>query len=87
MPLDVPSLAIKKNHDLFERSAQDSFIVNTPSTIGKLSAITIEHDSGGRFSGQLWNMKQTWHLDHVEILELEHKDAEAAMEAFMKEKK
>ena len=84
VPLDVPSLAIKKNHDLFERSAQDSFIVNTPSTIGKLSAITIEHDSGGRFSGQLWNMKQTWHLDHVEILELEHKDAEAAMEAFRK---
>ena len=84
VPLDVPPLAIKKHHDLFERSAQDSFIVNTPSTIGKLSAITIGHDSGGWFSGQLWNMKQTWHLDHVEILELEHKDAEAAMEAFRK---
>jgi hypothetical protein len=68
-------------YDLFERSSQDVFVVDAPSSIGRLTALTVGHDGGGN-QGRAGSLKDTWHLNFLEVIELLPEDAKAATEAF-----
>lgn len=68
-------------YDLFERNSEDVFVVNAPGSIGRLSAITVGHDGGGN-QGRVGNLKDTWHLNYVEVIELLPEDAKVAAETF-----
>ena len=89
IPLDnsavVISKYVKRNkpedswYDLFERNWEDVFVIDVPSSIGAIEAITIGHDAGEHSKNR---RKNTWLCNFVRAMELSIEDANAMREAF-----
>lgn len=85
VPLEISPVAAgwlaagDTRYDPFERGSEDVFVIDAPGSLGRVTGLTVGHD--GR-AGNVGSMKDTWHLDYIEMVELPSETAAEAKERF-----